>query len=74
MLSYVSRRFKVEQKIGPGSLDPSDLYAFLTRGGLNQPKFYPESILYQVAKNTARKLKEETEIKEGPNCPETSQA
>jgi hypothetical protein len=60
MISYVARRFKVEQKIGQ-DVEPSAMYALLTRGGLSQPQYYPAAILEKLARNVAAKNRQEAQ-------------
>lgn len=63
MISYISRGFKVRQKL---SLEPpTDLYGFLTQGRMNQPKFYSEEWLFRIARNTHQRVEA---LKDETNC------
>jgi hypothetical protein len=59
MIAYVARRFKVDMTTGEDAdfdVFPATLYPNLTMGGLHQPKFYTEDILYTLARGTAVNL------------------
>jgi hypothetical protein len=59
MIAYVARRFKVDMTTGEDAdfdVFPATLYPNLTMGGLHQPKFYTEDILYTLARGTSVNL------------------
>ena len=63
MISYIARSYKRE----PGRDEIEKLYAQLTRGGTNQPQYYPENILYEVGSRTGKFIEA---AKDEENCPD----
>ena len=57
MISYVARRCKLE-KDPNFDITPCSLYPNLTFGGVHQPRVYTEEVLYEVARGTAKAIKE----------------
>lgn len=64
MISYQASRFKKQQRVGE-DIQPDDLYAFLTMGGLHQPKYYDEKVLRLLGHNNSQALER---LRQRENC------
>lgn len=64
MISYVARGFKVRRK---KKLEehPNELYGLLTHSWLNQPKYYSEENLFEIARRVHQKIEA---YRDGENC------